>query len=97
MYDKEAISCINFHIVQHEKYNVDNPYVVTSLYKNTYIWVVCGLIQIQEWIWKTRVLQEIRLRAQNMITISNSMVHIILEMGAIWPFNEHESNRFDNE
>jgi len=33
MYDKEASSCIKFHIAQHEKYNVDNPYVVTSLHQ----------------------------------------------------------------
>ena len=31
MYHMESISCRNFHIVQHKKYNVDNIYVVTSL------------------------------------------------------------------
>ena len=50
-------------------------------WSDTYNWVVCGLVWLQEWIPKRRVFQETGLRAQDMITILGSIFSIIGEGG----------------
>ena len=91
---------LNFYIhilFKPTMHKVDNSYLVTFLNKtpkSEWCMVRCGF---QNGSQKDMHLREIKLYAQNSITILNPPIDTIKSKESIWTFNEHENVPFKNE